>query len=83
MIKHNYTLVVSNREPGTISEFNSQNFGKKEVGKIMKKFSHNIPKEEVKEDIDIDNIRDEIGYNPEQLELLPDSSRMAHNLIIK
>ena len=31
LIKHNSTLVIPNREPGIMSEFNSQNFGKKEV----------------------------------------------------
>ena len=31
LIKHNSTLVIPNREPGIISEINSQNFDSKEV----------------------------------------------------
>jgi hypothetical protein len=83
LIKHNSTLVVSNSGPGIISELNSENFVKKEVRVIKKIFSHNIPNEEVKEDLEIDNIRHEIGKNVNHLGLLQDSPKTDDNLIIK
>ena len=83
MIKHNSTLVVSNREPGIISEFNSQNFGKKEVDEIKLKLSDNIHSEKLKENSEIPKTRHKIGSEYNKLDLLQDSPRTATNLIIK
>ena len=83
MIKHNYTLVVSNRDPGIISEFNSEILDKIEVEEIKENFSSTTTTKEMAEDYRILKNVKEIGLVFKQANLLQDSPRTATNSIIK